>query len=96
MNAVITNKKCLGIGDGGLCTISIWGNMQPQLYKQLQCILKCNMLQLAVALLLCKIFVFKLASSSGKLIKKVSLLVLGLFAGGELFVTVSMVYKYIV
>ena len=44
VDAVEINKKYLGIGYRYLCSISISSNMQPQLYKLLQCKLKCNML----------------------------------------------------
>ena len=73
MNAVATNKKYLGIGDGGLCAISIFSKVQPQLYKQLQCKLKCKMLYQAVMLLFCKILAFQLANSCRNLLIKILL-----------------------
>ena len=54
------------------------------------------MLQQAVALLFYKNFVFELISSSGNLISKVLLSILGLFRGGKLFVTLLVVYECIV
>ena len=53
-------------------------NVQPQVCKLLQSKLKCNILQQAVVLLVCKTLVFELASSSGNLIAKVMLLIFGI------------------
>ena len=53
-NAVATSKKYLDVGHRDLCAISICSTIQPQLRKQLQCKLKCNILQLAAILLFCK------------------------------------------
>ena len=77
VNAVATSKKYIGIWDGGLCAIPICSNMQPQLYKQFQCKLKCNILYLAVAFLFCKILVFGLTNNNGKFIAKVLPLIFG-------------------
>ena len=51
--------------------------MQPQLSKLLQSILKCNMLQQAVAFLLYIIFLFVLVSNGSSMFKKAFLGIFG-------------------
>ena len=55
VNAIAISKKYLSVRDEGLYAISIFSNMKPQLYKQLQCKLKCYIVPLAVALFLKKL-----------------------------------------
>ena len=71
------SKKYYGIGDRGLCTIFICSNLQAQLWKQLQCRLKCNMLQQTVVLLFCRTLVFEVASSCNNSIAAVFLAIFG-------------------
>ena len=52
VNTFATSEKYFVARNRGLCAISIFSNVKPQLCKQLQCKVKCNMLQQAVVLLL--------------------------------------------